>query len=353
MARKDPVEALIEQMAPDVAAAFIDSISNITSDVQIASLIKAIESGDLAGALRVINLGSEYFLPLDRAIRGAYEAGGDAIMAGFVSESARQGAKVTARFDSRNQLAEQFLKTESAQMIVDISDPQRVQVTNALVSGMEQSKAPRSVALDIVGRIDKITGVRTGGIVGLTQGDIDLSNEVYRILTEEPRKYFIIDRKTGEWKPRYKGTDRRFDRTVAAAIRNGETISANDAGKIVGKYRNRLLLGRGDTIARTELLGTINAAQDHSLEQLIDNRSIMRRDIQNEWDASNDGATRDSHAFMDGQIREQGKAYETGAGFLMLHPGDRSLGAPAEEIINCRCRKIVRIDFLAQLARKR
>ena len=33
----------------------------------------------------------------------------------------------------------------------------------------------------------------------------------------------------------------------------------------------------------------------------------------------------------------------------MMFPGDFSLGAPAEEIINCRCRVIIDLDFISEL----
>ena len=54
-------------------------------------------------------------------------------------------------------------------------------------------------------------------------------------------------------------------------------------------------------------------------------------DVVKQWDASLDGRTRDSHARVDGEIRELDEKFSNG----LMFPGDPS-GAAAE-VINCRC----------------
>lgn len=54
-------------------------------------------------------------------------------------------------------------------------------------------------------------------------------------------------------------------------------------------------------------------------------------DVVKQWDASLDGRTRDSHARVDGEIRELDEKFSNG----LMFPGDSS-GAAAE-VINCRC----------------
>lgn len=54
-------------------------------------------------------------------------------------------------------------------------------------------------------------------------------------------------------------------------------------------------------------------------------------DVVKQWDAAMDGATRDSHARVDGEIRELDEKFSNG----LRYPGD-SAGS-AEEVINCRC----------------
>lgn len=43
------------------------------------------------------------------------------------------------------------------------------------------------------------------------------------------------------------------------------------------------------------------------------------------------------HRAMDGQVVRVGEPFVTPRGFRLLFPGDRSLGAPADEVVNCRC----------------
>jgi SPP1 gp7 family putative phage head morphogenesis protein len=54
-------------------------------------------------------------------------------------------------------------------------------------------------------------------------------------------------------------------------------------------------------------------------------------DVVKQWDASLDKRTRDSHARVDGEIRELDEKFSNG----LMYPGDPN-GA-AEEVINCRC----------------
>ena len=55
------------------------------------------------------------------------------------------------------------------------------------------------------------------------------------------------------------------------------------------------------------------------------------------WRAIHDSATRPSHVQADGQKQPLDEPFEVG-GDLLMFPGDGSLGAGADEIVNCRCR---------------
>ncbi len=54
-------------------------------------------------------------------------------------------------------------------------------------------------------------------------------------------------------------------------------------------------------------------------------------EVAKQWDAALDARTRDSHAKVDGEIRELDKPFSNG----LMFPGDPS--GPAAEVINCRC----------------
>lgn len=57
----------------------------------------------------------------------------------------------------------------------------------------------------------------------------------------------------------------------------------------------------------------------------------MGADVLKQWDSTMDSATRESHAKVDGEIRELDKEFSNG----LMFPGDPSGGAA--EVVNCRC----------------
>lgn len=86
-------------------------------------------------------------------------------------------------------------------------------------------------------------------------------------------------------------------------------------------------LSRAKTIARTE---------GHRIQQTSsrDAQYAAKKkgaDVLKQWDATLDGRTRDSHARVDGEIKELDEKFSNG----LMFPGDPSGGAA--EVVNCRC----------------
>jgi hypothetical protein len=351
MARRETLLDLLDRLAPDVRDAFVQSIARVTGQVQLRALEDAIARGDVNAVLQMLDLDRSYFAPLDRAFSDAYVQAGDWTMEELARQAKAQGVKVFGFFDGRNVRAERFLTEQSSRLITGpdgLMDDIRENVRRVLTGGMEVGTSPRTAALNLVGRINRATGRREGGVIGLSARDMEQADSVYSILTDPdgPRSYFVKDRKTGRWKPRYKGTDRQFDSKIIKAIEEGKPLSKADAQAITQRYRNRLLKDRGETIARTELLGSVHHAQNEGLRQMVDSGRVQADAISREWDASEDSATRSSHRALDGEkvIGPDG-VFTTINGARMRFPGDRSLGAPGSEIVQCRCAIRTRIDF--------
>ncbi len=104
-----------------------------------------------------------------------------------------------------------------------------------------------------------------------------------------------------------------------------EDYVANGISDSLGKKR----LGRASTIARTEGLALSQFGQDLAVSQ-------TGLTLEKEWVAQRDGVVRDSHRLADGQRVQKNGFFNVG-GYNMLYPADSSGGAPAGEIINCRC----------------
>lgn len=342
MARNRKLDDLLNDLAPQVRDAFLASIQGITSEAQIKLIERAIRDGNIQRALGLLNLESAFFAPLDRALREAYEEGGQFAVDEIISMARGQGVRIVGRFDAQHPDARDFVFRQSSRLVVDIIEEQRDALRGVLASAFDQNKSPRRVALDIVGRVNRATGRREGGVIGLTNSEIATADRAYDELRSGSRSAMsnYLGRKT---------RNRSFDPLVVRAIQDGKPVPASVARKIIGKMKDNMLRVRGERIARTELLGGLHHANNEALEQMIEAGKVSRDAVQNEWDAANDMDTRDSHAAMDGQVRPQGQPFVTGAGYQMRFPGDRSLGAPASEIINCRCRLIRRIDFISEL----
>jgi len=80
---------------------------------------------------------------------------------------------------------------------------------------------------------------------------------------------------------------------------------------------------RSEMIARTEVLSSYNFGTQEGFSQ-----AGLK---QNEWLATQDSRTRDSHILLDGEVRNIGEVFSNG----LVRPGD--FNGAAEEVVNCRC----------------
>ena len=118
---------------------------------------------------------------------------------------------------------------------------------------------------------------------------------------------------------------------ISRGISTGMTtnqIARNLAAKMTGNYKNAGgSLAYAQRIARTEghriqCQGTMDAMYG---------AKEKGADVVKQWDSTLDAKTRDSHARVDGEIRELDKRFSNG----LMFPGDSSGGAA--EVVNCRC----------------
>lgn len=86
-------------------------------------------------------------------------------------------------------------------------------------------------------------------------------------------------------------------------------------------------LSRAKTIARTEG----HRIQQTSTRDAQYKAKAKGADVLKQWDAALDSRTRDSHARVDGEIRELDEKFSNG----LMFPGDPAGGAA--EVVNCRC----------------
>lgn len=333
---------LVDEMEPAVRRAFLQSIADMRRDFDLQAFLIAYEAGDVEAALVALQVVSEYFAPLDNALRVAYQQGGAWAFQQIQRASVRAGVRIVGAFATGHPRAEAFLQASSATRVVEITQGQREGLREVLRQSMASGINAERAALEIAGRTDG-RGVRNGGLIGLTEAQMQYVRNARAELGDPARMANWFTREL---------RDRRSDKTIRGYLERGEALPQKAIDRLVDRYQGRMLRERGRSIARTELLRSMHAAQHEGIQQMIDRGRFRPQDVTLTWDAAEDGFTRPTHNTADDQVIKFGETFTVG-GFQMRFPGDTSLGAPAREVIRCRCRLHVSIDFIAAaLARK-
>lgn len=117
---------------------------------------------------------------------------------------------------------------------------------------------------------------------------------------------------------------RKITAQVSRSIATG--ISYGQTAKLLAGY-TRIGYNNAIRITRTEGHRIQTTAAMNAMEQAKDRGA----DVVKQWDATLDGRTRESHAMVDGEIRELNERFSNG----LMYPGDPD--GRAAEVINCRC----------------
>lgn len=327
------------QYGPEIEAAFLASINLIKTEAQLGEIVQRIAAGDIEGAISVLRIDAAAFAVFNDALASAFSAGGRAGVASMPKKKPN-GLRFLIRFDAQNPAAESWLRNFSSTKIGGIVDDTRQAIRNYLEAAMARGDNPRTAALDIIGRIDTRTGRRVGGIIGLTENMEQFvrnaRNEIAGLSVADLRNY--LTRKT---------RDKRFDRYVVKAIKDGIPIPADVQSKMIGRMKDTLLKVRGNMIGRTEAGTALHKGRYQAFLQAYTTGEVSLEEIKRTWRSAGDDRVRETHQEMDGQTTTLLEPYDLPGGGTIMYPGDPA--APAEEVINCRCTEDIRIDFLSRL----
>jgi uncharacterized protein YdbL (DUF1318 family) len=330
------IEALVAKFEPRLRDAFLAAMRDVVTNADVTAVADALRRRDIEGALAALHIDPAAFAPLIEAERQAFAAAGQMAVDRLPPLTAPDGRRLVVRFDMRSPWAEEWLQTSSSQQVTAIVEDQRTAVRETLMAGQVEGLNPRTVALDVVGRINPATQQREGGIIQLTSQQAGyVRNASAELLSGDPeimRRYLTRQRR-----------DRRFDRTVEKAIREGRPVDRATVTKITGRYSAKLLALRGETIARTEMMAALNAAREASYRQTIASGAASASEVTKVWRSAGDDRVRHSHREINGDIVGMDERFKNG----LLYPHER--GAPAWEVVMCRCRLDYRIDYFARV----
>jgi hypothetical protein len=336
------IQQLTDQYSDELSTAFLQSIASITDTTVLANIVDAIKREDFSRAVELLSIESLAFRSMENKITEAFEVAGTRVAASvphIVPDLF--GVQAPLRFDVRSTSAETWLREASSQLVTRITDDTRAAVQTSLQASMIAGTNPRTAALDIVGRINPATGRRVGGVIGLNgpQEEYLRSARLELSSTDPELLNNYLDRSL---------RDKRLDTYVLKALRTGEAIPVDVQIKMAARYSDTMLKYRGDMIARTEMIETLNRAQYEAYGQGVASGKIQKSAVLKEWDSAGDNRVRESHRELDGvQVGLDEPFISPFTGASMMFPGDTSLGASGGDTIMCRCRVRYVVDFFA------
>ncbi len=329
------LEALLKQYEPALAKAFRDAAQFLVDSADFAALIRALEAGDIDMAVAALNIRPSSFRAIDIALATTFEAGGAAVIASLPRMKTRTGVRIAMSFDMRNPVAEQRLAQQATGLIQGLTEEAEQIARQYLAEGLAAGQNPRKTALELLGR-KAANGRRQGGILGLTDGQ---ASWVSRARLE------LKNGDYGQYLTR-KARDKRFDGTIRRAMTSGKPLTAEQISRITERYSEKLLRYRAETVARTETMEALNSSKRAAYEQTIAETGADADLSVKRWIATKDSRTRDQHRAMDGiEVIGLDAPFTLPDGSQMMHPCDTSMGAPASQIIQCRCTYSVRLVY--------
>lgn len=336
------LDLIAQQKERDMLKAFAAAVSDIKNTVQLNELESAIERQDTNAVVRLLGIDRAAFEQVDDEIYQAYRMGG---LTGVeqIGRIPTDPGNVAFRFDMGAPAAIEWMRAESSQLVTEVVADQIAMVRQQLERGLELGNNPRTTALDLIGRYNPATKKRTGGTVGLTTQQAGWINKSYSELLELDSNYLTRQLR-----------DRRFDSVIRKAIEDGKPLTREQINNAITQMQNNALRYRGEVIARTESINALRAGQFQAVKQALDVGELDAQDAIKAWDATGDSRTRLDHWQMEAKYKDGipiDEAYVFPDGTEAMHPGDNSLGASAKQVIQCRCRNVIKIDFIGKQVR--
>ena len=308
--------ALLDSVEPALYVAALNAVAAIQQSdfLSRARIERLIERGQIEEA--IIEAGRIGAISINDSYAAVYGVAGRQAT-GLVDDALR----ITIGFDTVNSRAVRHLQAVRLRLISEITEQQREAISQSLIDGLTRGLNPRQQAIDVR---------RSIGLTAPQRRAV----ENYRLALERGSAD-ALDRQL---------RDRRSDRTVQRAIREGRPLSARQIDSMVERYRSRTLRYRARVIARTESLRAVHAGADEGYRQILESASVDVAEIERTWNTARDERVRPTHVAASGQKRGLDESFVVG-GALLRYPGD-SRGS-ARETVHCRCRVSVRIRATA------
>jgi hypothetical protein len=142
-------------------------------------------------------------------------------------------------------------------------------------------------------------------------------------------------------------TQKEILKAYTEAAFEGQTLTREEYAEEASFAFERRAMGRADTIGLTETQNIAEKTKDLEAQYFFAENELVaggvaiteeNAELLKTWSAILDKVTRPTHVEADDQTVPKDDPFIVGGAQLMF-PGDTSLGAPLDEIINCRCNR--------------
>jgi hypothetical protein len=308
---------VLEAAEPRVRRRFLRLVRDTQALMQLEQIATLLETGQVIEALAI----SEDIAPgLAATLEQVYAAAGLS-----AAEVIRSQSDTLFEFNAANRRAVSHLQETRLRLLVEFTGEQRAATQVFLQSAFERGLSPIEQAREL-------------------QKSIGLTRHQSRIIQNYRRN--LEQRSTAALTRTLR--DRRFDSTVARAIRTDTPLSAAQIDRMVDRYSERWVRFRANTIAKTESLAAAGAADLEAWTQAVDAGVIDEEDITQVWRTSLRDNRRDSHRAMEGQKRKLREPFTSGAGVALRFPGDPRAGAAETANCNCVVARATKQDAISQ-----
>lgn len=303
--------------------AYLAQIAGTVSAATLAEVQRAVADGDDNKVMALLPVG--LFAGFIELLRVAFVKGGATELGGIRVV----GLVIGKEFDAYDGAASEFLTAQRREFLATTLADRQKTIQAILEAGRANGQSAAKTALDLIGRTSKQTGRRSGGVLGLSKPFTDsVIAARAELASNDPallKKYLKRKRR-----------DPRYDKAVTNAIELGKKLSADSINTIVGRYSDRLLDSQALTTAATFAAQSMSEGRDQAWRQANESTGNLLL-IEKKWNSKGDAHVRGTHQVLSAQKVQQDQPFVSPSGARLMFPGDTSLGAPMEEIVNCRC----------------
>ena len=336
---------LIEKLEPDLQAAFEAAVADLRAGVNYSAFLDALERQDIEGAVRALNIEPAAWEQYRAVKTAAYAQGGTLTAATMPVIPGVPGT----RFNMGNPRAEAWIAENVGREITNEVQEQITLARTSIQQGYAAGQHPHAIARDLVGRVNRASGLREGGSLGLDAPRADrLAKVSAGMRTPEGVQDLVIRHKDGTLSVRYK-VNSATEARILRAYRAGTEVPEADRLISERQYSNALHKARAQSIAHTETAQAVMSARDEEWLQLVEARGLDENAVIKTWQhrrGAKEG--RPDHIAMSGvSVRGLRASFVMADGTQMLHSHDPAGGA--KHNVLCGCDTTYRLDRAAGL----